>query len=94
VSKPARTPDAPDPAPEGAGFEEALSRLEAIVEAMESDDLPLEDLVKQFEEGARLAALCQARLRQAEQKIQQLEKKAGVGFALAPLAGDTDSNEL
>lgn len=55
-------------------FEEALKKLEALVEKMESDDLPLESLLACFEEGTRLAKACQARLADAELKIQALEK--------------------
>ncbi len=54
-------------------FEEALKKLEGIVESMESDELPLEDLLARFEEGTRLAKTCQAKLTEAELKIQQLE---------------------
>ncbi|HXR08442.1 MAG TPA: exodeoxyribonuclease VII small subunit [Candidatus Acidoferrum sp.] len=55
-------------------FEEALQKLEAIVEAMEAQDLPLESLLARYQEGAALAQLCQAKLNEAELKIQQLEK--------------------
>jgi len=57
-------------------FEEALKKLETIVEAMEGDDLPLESLVARYEEGMKLAQVCQAKLAEAELKIQQLEKTA------------------
>ena len=46
-------------------FEEALEKLESIVEAMESGDLPLETLLTRYEEGARLAGLCQTKLAEA-----------------------------
>lgn len=68
-------------------FEESLKRLEAIVEAMENDDLPLETLLSKYEEGAQLAQNCQNRLAEAEVKIQQLERKANGQFALKPFAG-------
>jgi len=55
-------------------FEEALQRLERIVESMEAQDLPLETLLARYEEGSKLARLCQAKLGEAELKIQQLEK--------------------
>ena len=58
-------------------FEEALKKLEGIVEAMESGDLPLETLLAKYEEGTRLAQICQAKLGEAELKIQQLEKAGG-----------------
>jgi len=66
-------------------FEEALERLESIVEAMESAELPLESLLAKYEEGTRLARLCQAKLSEAELKIQQLEKNAAGEMKLAPL---------
>jgi exodeoxyribonuclease VII small subunit len=66
-------------------FEEALKKLESIVEAMEGDDLPLETLLSKYEDGARLAQLCQSRLSEAEVKIQQLEKTANGQFALKNL---------
>jgi len=43
-------------------FEEALKKLEGIVESMESDELPLETLLARFEEGTRLAKICQSKL--------------------------------
>ena len=57
-------------------FEEALKKLEGIVESMESDELPLETLLARFEEGTRLAKICQSKLTEAELKIQQLETNA------------------
>lgn len=66
-------------------FEEALKKLEAIVASMESDDLPLETLIARFEEGTRLSQICQAKLAEAELKIQQLEKNAAGKLAVTPL---------
>lgn len=69
----------------GVPFEEALKKLETIVEAMESDDLPLETLLAKYEEGTKLARLCQDKLAEAELKIQQLEKSASGELKLKPL---------
>lgn len=69
-------------------FEEALQKLEAVVEAMEAGDLPLDTLIQRYEEGTKLVQLCQARLAEAELKIQQLEKSAGGELKLKPLAAD------
>ena len=66
-------------------FEEALKKLEAIVEAMESGDLPLETLLARYEEGTKLARICQAKLADAELKIQQLDKSASGDMKLKPL---------
>ena len=67
-------------------FEEALKNLEAIVEAMEADDLPLETLLAKYEEGARLVKICQEKLAEAEVKIQLLEKTEAGEMKLKPLA--------
>ena len=67
-------------------FEEALKKLEAIVTAMESDDLPLEVLLAKYEEGTLLARTCQEKLEEAELKIQQLEKTASGELKLKPVA--------
>jgi exodeoxyribonuclease VII small subunit len=66
-------------------FEEALQKLESVVEAMESDDLPLETLLEKYEEGAKLVKICQEKLADAELKIQQLEKNAAGELKLKPL---------
>jgi len=70
---------------EPVAFEEALKKLETIVEAMESGDLPLETLLARFEEGTRLLKVCQAKLAEAELKIQKLEKSAAGELTLKPL---------
>jgi exodeoxyribonuclease VII small subunit len=69
-------------------FEEALQKLEGIVENLESDDLPLEALLAKYEEGTRLAKMCQDKLAEAELKISQLEKTAGGEFKLKPLSSE------
>ena len=62
-----------------------MKKLEGIVEAMESDDLPLETLLAKYEEGAKLVKICQEKLAEAELKIQQLEKSAADEMKLKPL---------
>ena len=80
--------DAPPVAGEGVNlpFEEALKRLEKIVDSMENDELPLETLLAKYEQGTRLARDCQARLAEAEVKIQQLERRESGQVVLKPLA--------
>lgn len=80
VSDPAKTDNVP--------FEEALKRLEGIVEAMESEDLPLETLLARFEEGTKLVKVCQAKLAEAELKIQKLEKNGAGEPVLKPLSAE------
>ena len=59
-------------------FEKSLERLEAIVEEMERGELSLEQMIKHFEEGSKLVALCSGKLNEVEQKIEKLVKKGGV----------------
>ena len=56
-------------------FEAALEKLEAIVESMESGEVPLADLLAKFEEGNKLLKHCEGRLKEAELKIEQLKKE-------------------
>ncbi|NBC22902.1 MAG: exodeoxyribonuclease VII small subunit [Gammaproteobacteria bacterium] len=58
-------------------LEQALGELESLVEEMESGDLPLEEAMKKFERGITLTRECQTALRDAEQKVEVLMKKAG-----------------
>ncbi len=56
-------------------FEESLERLEALVQAMESGNLPLEEILKKYEEGNRLIQFCSAKLNEAEKRIEILMKE-------------------
>jgi exodeoxyribonuclease VII small subunit len=69
-------------------FEEALKKLEGFVEAMESEELPLEELLAKYEEGTQLAKVCQAKLAEAELKIQQLEKTSSGDIRVKTLASE------
>jgi exodeoxyribonuclease VII small subunit len=60
-------------------FETALTKLEAIVESMETGDVPLADLLAKFEEGNKLLRQCEGRLKEAELKIEQLKKERDGG---------------
>ena len=61
-----------------------MKKLETIVDAMESGDLPLESLLARYEEGMKLSKICQEKLAEAELKIQQLEKTPGGELKLKP----------
>ena len=58
-------------------FEAAMRDLEEIVERLEHGDLPLEESLKAFERGILLTRNCQSALKDAEQKVEILLKKAG-----------------
>ena len=56
-------------------FEDALVKLETIVESMESGDVPLAELLAKFEDGTKLLKICESRLKDAELKIELLKKQ-------------------
>jgi exodeoxyribonuclease VII small subunit len=56
-------------------FEEALGRLEDIVKSMEAGDMTLEESLKAFEEGIKLARLCSRKLDEAERRVEILLKQ-------------------
>jgi exodeoxyribonuclease VII small subunit len=55
-------------------FEDCLARLEQIVAALETGNLPLEESLKVFEEGIALARHCSRYLEDAERRIEVLVK--------------------
>ena len=74
-------------------FEEALQKLESIVDAMEGGDLPLDTLLARFEEGVKLVKVCQSRLGEAELQIQKLEKNPAGEAVLQPLTESPQDDE-
>ena len=55
-------------------YEEALAKLEKIVEKLEDGSLSLDKSMELFEEGTRLSVFCEKCLNEAEQKITQLKE--------------------
>ena len=60
---------------ENLTFEEALKRLEIIVTALEDGEMPLDRSLQAFEEGIGLVKICEAKLKDAEQKVSILVKQ-------------------
>lgn len=56
-------------------FDDALKRLEEIVEQLESGQLSLEDSLARFEEGVKISLFCQEELRKTDGKVSLLVKK-------------------
>ena len=65
-------------------FESAVERLEEIVELMESDKMPLEDLLVRYEEGTKLVKFCQQQLEAAEKRIEIITRNAKGEAKLEP----------
>ena len=55
-------------------FEDALKKLENIVADLESGDLSLDDSLKKYEEGVKLAQFCSKKLESARKKVEILVK--------------------
>lgn len=62
-------------------FEDAMRRLNEVVQRLEEGDVPLEESLKLYEEGMRLGASCRAILRDAEERIARLTREAEAGDA-------------
>ena len=73
-------------------FEDALEKLENITRKLEEGDLSLEDSLKFFDEGVKLAEFCNSKLSDAQRKVEILLKKDD---SLEPVAFDKldDENE-
>jgi len=68
-------------------FEEALARLEKVVDELEHGELPLERALALFEEGVRLSRTCSELLDRAEARIELLQKTAESAFETRPFTG-------
>ena len=71
-------------------FEDALGALEELVEAMENDQLPLEDLVAHYEKGAGLLQHCEKVLEVAKKRIELIEISPPTENGLASSASTVD----
>ena len=79
---PRKTASPPLPATYG----EAVAQLEQIVSGLESGQLPLEDLLGQYQRGAQLLAFCRERLQAVEEQVKRLD-----GDVLSPLTKGDDA---
>tara|TARA_B110000503_G_scaffold75188_1_gene116090 strand:- start:35709 stop:35948 length:240 start_codon:yes stop_codon:yes gene_type:complete len=70
-------------------FEQQLASLEALVESLESGELSLEDSLKSFETGIKVARECQQALKAAEQKVDILMRQ-GDELVSQPFVGSDD----
>ncbi len=71
-------------------FEKQLKRLEEIVRALEDGQLPLEESLKVFEEGVRLARTCHEKLGEAERRVELLLEDGMGNLSTEPFPEDDD----
>lgn len=74
-------------------FEEAMARLEEIVQDLEDGDLPLEESLKVFEEGTKLLKFCSNKLEEAEKRVSILIKESGGKRTEIPFELEEDKDE-
>ncbi|RMF70493.1 MAG: exodeoxyribonuclease VII small subunit [Alphaproteobacteria bacterium] len=73
-------------------FEDALAELERIVGELERGDVGLEESISLYERGAALKRHCEAKLKEAELRIQKIMQLANGDVALADLSADGQSS--
>lgn len=69
-------------------FEDSLSELEALVEALEEGNLSLDESLKSFERGIKITRECQQALKMAEQRVAVLTRNLDGDLLETPLADD------
>lgn len=80
----------PEPEPD---FDQAMARLSAIADEMEQGGLPLSRLQLLFEEGIRLARLCERKLNEVERRIELLLEQENGEIERAPFDEETPAGE-
>ena len=77
----------------GPAFEDALAQLESLVREMESDQMPLEELIQNFEKGTSLFQVCEKRLDEAQGRIEIIRKNRNGENVVVPLEeGEAESS--
>ncbi len=74
-------------------FEKAMERLEEIVQNLEGGDLPLEESLKAFEEGMKLAKFCSLKLEEAEKKVTLLIEENGGSHTQVPFELEEEQDD-
>ena len=68
-------------------FEEAMTALEAVVQALEKGEVPLEQSIALYDRGAALKAHCAGKLAQAEEKVELIRAREGRAAGVTPVEG-------
>ena len=70
---------------ENLSFEEALEQLETIVRDLEGGKIKLDDAVEAYEKAITLKKFCEEKLKNAQLKIEKIEKSSNGELVLTPL---------
>ena len=74
-------------------FETALKKLESIVQNLENGELSLEQSLKQYEEGVKMADICSRRLSEAQKRVEVLMKTSGGKFKTEAFEDDNGKSK-
>jgi len=74
-------------------FENAMKRLEAIVQEIESGDLTLDEALKKFQEGVKLSKFCSNKLDETEKKVSILLKDEEGNVSEKPFSPESSEND-
>ena len=69
---------------DGMAFEEALAELESVVSRLERGDVALDESIALYERGAALRKRCEAKLREAEEKVERITLTDGQATGAQP----------
>jgi len=68
-------------------FEEAMKQLEDVVRHLETGDVTLDRSIELYERGAKLRAHCEARLKDAEERVERITLSGGKPSGTVPVEG-------
>lgn len=68
-------------------FEDAMKELEAVVGKLEHGEATLEESIALYERGALLRAHCEARLKDAEERVERITLSGGQPTGTVPVEG-------
>ena len=76
-------------------FENAIQRLEKIVDDLEKGELDIDKSLEIFEEGIKMSRVCSKKLKEAEAKIEKLTKnqKGELATELFPVEDEDDAKD-
>lgn len=73
---------------ESIRFEEAMLKLDGVVQKLETGDVPLEDAISLYKKGMELSAYCHEKLQDAEKQLITIIDKEDVESEFDPTKGD------
>ncbi|HEV7920427.1 MAG TPA: exodeoxyribonuclease VII small subunit [Thermoanaerobaculia bacterium] len=79
--------------PRSSEFEKSFQQLEEIVKRLESEELPLDESLRLFEEGIRLSRFCHQRLEEVEKKIELILADAKGQPVTEPFEPEADDED-